>query len=178
MDIKEVASIIGVVGALFGAVRWSYLYIDKKFLEPIKKNTERVKDLDDDGEKIQHNSSRINYVDKKLDCIIYLFPLPMFVTDSNGLCTLANEEICDLFGSNENEMKGFGWLNFIHPDDRQKALAAWESVVKNYGMDVKLSYRVVHGDTSEIIFCTYHALISRDGDFKVIVSVGKVIESK
>lgn len=56
-------------------------------------------------------------------------PMGMFVTDEAGACTYANvafERISGLIGS---AIRGDGWQNALHPDDRDRVVAAWRSAI-------------------------------------------------
>lgn len=56
-------------------------------------------------------------------------PMGMFVTDEAGACTYANvafERISGLIGS---AIRGDGWQNALHPDDRDRVVAAWRTAI-------------------------------------------------
>lgn len=56
-------------------------------------------------------------------------PMGMFVTDEAGACTYANlafERISGLIGP---ALRGDGWQNALHPDDRDRVVAAWRAAL-------------------------------------------------
>ena len=54
-------------------------------------------------------------------------PVMIWVTDPAGACNYVNERWCDFTGTPPEESFGFGWLDSVHPDDREKAGSAFRS---------------------------------------------------
>lgn len=75
----------------------------------------------------------------------YLFTTsesPIFETDNEGHYLFANKAFQKLIGRNMEELKGFGWLNIIHPDDRVKVKTELESAIDDR-RNFELTYRIV-----------------------------------
>lgn len=75
----------------------------------------------------------------------YLFSTsdsPIFETDNEGHYLFANKAFQKLIGRNMEELKGFGWLNIIHPDDRNKVKTELESAIGDR-RNFELTYRIV-----------------------------------
>lgn len=170
METKDIVAILGIVASITTGVIWCWKYLIKPSINFVKK----VDTLSSEVEKLEFIESRITYVDRKADGIIHLSDHAMFVCDGEGLCILANVAVCELFGASENQMKGYGWLNFLHPDDRKMASEVWKESMQTGSTDIKARYRIIHGHTEEEIEAVYHAIISRDEESKVIISIGRV----
>jgi PAS domain S-box-containing protein len=54
-----------------------------------------------------------------------LAPVGIFQTDAKGDCLYVNERWSELAGLTGEEALGRGWLNAIHPDDRERVTAQW-----------------------------------------------------
>ena len=54
-------------------------------------------------------------------------PVMIWVTDPTGACSYVNERWCDFTGTPPEESFDFGWLDSVHPDDREKAGSAFRS---------------------------------------------------
>ena len=74
-------------------------------------------------------------------------PVMMWVTDADGSCTYLNRAWYDFTGQSEGAAHGMGWLDAVHPDDRDwsgevflRANAAREAF--------RLEYRLRHADGS------------------------------
>lgn len=52
-------------------------------------------------------------------------PVMMWVTDPDGACTYLNRVWYEFTGQSEEEVRGFGWLDTTHPDDRAAAEQAF-----------------------------------------------------
>ncbi len=54
-------------------------------------------------------------------------PVMIWVTDPAGACTYVNERWCHFTGTSPEHSFGLGWLDSVHPDDREKAGSAFLS---------------------------------------------------
>lgn len=48
-------------------------------------------------------------------------PLMMWVTNARGYCTYLNRSWYEFTGQSEAQAEGFGWLDAVHPDDKQRS---------------------------------------------------------
>ena len=55
----------------------------------------------------------------------------VYVTDTAGRCTWANDYLCDAFGIDSSDMRGFGWLSAILENERFRVHQVWSSAVEN-----------------------------------------------
>lgn len=168
MHLKDWGAIGGLFTAFFGGCIWIY----KKLVKPAIKFFKRFDDIE---KTVVTLPGRISHVDKKIDGAIHLSHEAMFVCNKDGLCVLANEALCELFGATPGQMSGRGWGNFIVQEDRERAWKNWEYNMGSGVEDIKDTYRIEHGRSKEIITITYHAIVSRNenDDSQIIVSVGK-----
>lgn len=49
-----------------------------------------------------------------------------FETDAEGANTYVNLTFARWLGVGKNELMGWGWVNFVHPDDRIRVRAEWD----------------------------------------------------
>jgi PAS domain-containing protein len=59
----------------------------------------------------------------------------------DGTCEWANDYLCDTFGLDSKEMKGFGWLSAISRDDRERVYETWMYSVQ-HGIPYDESYTI------------------------------------
>ncbi|MBP6335123.1 MAG: PAS domain S-box protein [Bacteroidia bacterium] len=76
-------------------------------------------------------------------------PVGIFRTDSEGRCQYINEKWSQLAGFSANEALGNGWVNAIHPDDRELVLKEWLASVTEE-RDFKLEYRFFTPDKKTV----------------------------
>ena len=68
-------------------------------------------------------------------------PVGIFQTDAAGNCLFINQQGLELMGASQAEVLGRGWANSIHPDDRARVFAAWDSTVvinHQFGLEYRL----------------------------------------
>ncbi len=67
-------------------------------------------------------------------------PIGIFQSDAHGHFVYVNERWCEIAGMTAEESAGEGWSKGIHPDDRERLLAAWDQTVRSGGK-FALEYR-------------------------------------
>ncbi len=63
--------------------------------------------------------------------ITQVAPVGIFHTDAEGNCSYVNERWCEIAGMSAEQASGQGWVNAIHPHDRQAVFQAWFEAVQN-----------------------------------------------
>jgi diguanylate cyclase (GGDEF)-like protein/PAS domain S-box-containing protein len=76
-------------------------------------------------------------------------PVGIFITDAEGRRLYVNPRWCEIAGLSMEEALGDGWQNAIHPDDRQRCIAAWRNAVANNHPFVS-EYRFLHKDGTNL----------------------------
>lgn len=67
-------------------------------------------------------------------------PNGIYMTDLDGKCVYVNDKWCEMAGISFEEAMGDGWMNGIHPDDREKLISNWKKFVKkevSWGFDYR-----------------------------------------
>ncbi len=99
---------------------------------------------------------------------------PMFWNDVAGYASAINSALIDLYGAkSEAQMLGHGWLNFVAPEDRERAMAEWNEAVNNND-EIISTFHVINGITKEKFEVTYRAIFERDNG--VIVTICGTVE--
>ncbi len=84
---------------------------------------------------------------RNLRALIAAIPQIVWICDADGRVRFFNERWYDYTGQREDEAVGDGWIDVLHPDDRERALAAWESSVRS-GQPYEIEYRLRAEDGS------------------------------
>ncbi len=73
--------------------------------------------------------------------------LPQLVWTSSpeGVCDYLSQRWVDYTGIPEAEQLGYGWLEQVHPDDRERTIATWVAAVER-GADAHVEFRVRRHD--------------------------------
>ncbi|MEB3282584.1 MAG: PAS domain S-box protein [Lyngbya sp.] len=72
-------------------------------------------------------------------------PVGIFRRDAEGNCLYVNERWCQIAGLSPEQALGQGWIQALHPDDRNKVFQAWEQVMRDR-CSFQLEYRFKRAD--------------------------------
>jgi PAS domain S-box-containing protein len=72
-------------------------------------------------------------------------PVIMWLTEPAGACVYLNKRWRDLTGQSEAEALGYGWLDAIHPGDREMSAEIFNAAVAERG-EFRIEYRVRAAD--------------------------------
>ncbi|MBD3561484.1 PAS domain S-box protein, partial [Planktothrix sp. FACHB-1355] len=78
-------------------------------------------------------------------------PVGIFMTDMQGQCIYTNPRYQAIFGCTFDEALGEGWVQFIHPEDREEVTARWLKAVSQK-QEFSGEIRCIHKDET-IRFC-------------------------
>ncbi|MEB3886101.1 PAS domain S-box protein [Lyngbya sp. CCY1209] len=101
-------------------------------------------------------------------------PVGIFRTDARGECVYINEHGCDLLGLPAVDILGRGWIQAIHPEDRDGVIGEWMETLADY-RPFQSEYRFRHPDGREVwVFA--RAVPDRDDFDEVVGFVGTLTD--
>jgi PAS domain S-box-containing protein len=71
--------------------------------------------------------------EEKFRILNTLAPAGIYLTDPEGNCLFTNPRWNEMAGLSSQEALGKGWLNGLHPEDRDIVFSNWEKMVKSEG---------------------------------------------
>jgi PAS domain S-box-containing protein len=113
-------------------------------ITPISDPTGKVIMLIAEGHDINQQKQTENSLresETRFRTLVATAPVGIFQTDAAGNCLFINQQGLELMGASQSEVLGRGWTNSIHPDDRARVFAAWESTVvvnQRFGLEYRL----------------------------------------
>jgi PAS domain S-box-containing protein len=69
-------------------------------------------------------------------------PVGIFHTDANGYTTYVNPRWCQISGMSSEDALGNGWLNAVHPEDKEALVMGWHEATKVQDLSVS-EYRFI-----------------------------------
>ncbi len=73
-------------------------------------------------------------------------PLMMWMCAADGSVTFFNKTWCEYTELSMKDSLGDGWERAVHPDDRPRAMAAWQEAIQTrHKYEIELRYRMVNG---------------------------------
>jgi PAS domain S-box-containing protein len=89
-------------------------------------------------------------------------PLGMFLADNAGACVQSNPAFERITGLSKTEVLGNGWQSTLHPDDREKVLAAWSRAIGS-GASFASVHRFAHR-SGKVVWASMKSARMSDGD--------------
>ena len=88
-------------------------------------------------------------------------PVGIFLSDERGGCMFVNDEWTRMSGLSLEHAQGEGWVQAVHPDDRQRVLTGWHDAVAS-GTASTTEFRFLRPDGS-IVWVHGSAVLIEDG---------------
>jgi PAS domain S-box-containing protein len=97
-------------------------------------------------------------------------PELIWISDADGNLNYFNDSVFRFSGLTYDEIVNNGWLQIIHPDDRDENMMRWNHSIKT-GEDFVFEHRLVRRD-SEFRWHLSRAVPQRDGDGRIHLWIG------
>lgn len=101
-------------------------------------------------------------------------PVGIFRTDPDGACLFVNERWCQLAGIDPIAAAGTGWVQAIHPADRDRVLDEWQAAIAE-SREFHIEYRFRRPDGS-VVWLSGSAMPYPDAHGRVGGRVGTVVD--
>ncbi len=128
------------------------------------KETDELRRLRDELEVAEARATRL----------FNLTPVGVFLTDEKGSTTYVNRMWCELTGFSADAALGFGWLDAIHPEDRDRLRANWEAASRRHDASGE-EYRMLRPDGS-VIRVIGQANPETNPEGRVVGYVGTIVD--
>ena len=103
-----------------------------------------------------------------------LAPIAIYRTDNKGNCMYVNEKWSEISGIPLYDALGNGWVNGVHPEDRDIVFEEWKKIIKEK-KEWSFEYRFQHVKTKEE-FWVYDVATAIYDDEKIIGYIGSFID--
>jgi diguanylate cyclase (GGDEF)-like protein/PAS domain S-box-containing protein len=96
---------------------------------------------------LQDSIDTLRRIDERFRAMVDGAPIMIWVTDATGKSTMFNRMWTTTTGQKESDALGFGWLDVIHPEDRDRVVSNFEAA-DDKRLPVKVEYRLRRQDGS------------------------------
>lgn len=125
---------------------FSELHRKAKQLEALNREleqrvAERTEELERRATTLQQLNSELARKNQELDAIVRTAPDIIFSRQTDGSRDYISDRFYEYTGAELESAKGFGWLDFVQEDDREKTMALWTHSVKS-GENYEAEYRI------------------------------------
>jgi PAS domain S-box-containing protein len=102
-------------------------------------------------------------------------PVGIAQSDAEGRTFFVNPKWCEIAGAQPAEVMGYGWKNFLHPDDGQKLIDAWQAAMEAGQPFFSAEFRFLHKDGS-VRWCISSATLLKDAQGTPIGQIGSIVD--
>lgn len=110
----------------------------------IKKQTEELKQQ---AIELKAINEELRQSEERFRLLSACSPVGIFFTDTEGHCTYTNPRCQAICGFNPEENNGEIWLQFIHPEDKERVIADWSAYTYE-GQEYSDEFRLAKPDNS------------------------------
>ena len=128
--------------------------------------SERTEELTRKAELLLQLNTELEGRNKELDAIVQTAPDIIFSRRADGLRDYISDRFYDYTGAAPGSANGFGWLDYVHDDDKEQAMAHWMRCVES-GANYESEYRMRSEDGAYRWFRA-RALPIRDDAGKIV----------
>src|SRR5579862_1373670 len=102
---------------------------------------DRTEELAAKAELLQQVNTELVRKNRELDAIVHTAPDIIFSRQADGSRDYISDRFYDYTGAAPGSAQGFGWIDYVHPDDKEKAVADWVRCVEA-GTNYEAEYRL------------------------------------
>src|SRR5579864_3010579 len=106
---------------------------------------ERTQELERKAVALEHLNNSLAQRNQELDAIVHTAPDIIFSRQADGARDYISGRFYDYTGAPAGSAVGFGWMEYLHPDDKESSLAHWLRCVQS-GEDYESEYRLRRSD--------------------------------
>ena len=102
---------------------------------------ERTDELAHKAELLLRLNVELVEKNQELDAIVHTAPDIIFSRKADGSRDYISDRFYEFTGADPGSANGFGWLDYVHPEDKQKAMADWLLCIES-GANYEAEYRM------------------------------------
>jgi PAS domain S-box-containing protein len=106
---------------------------------------ERTEELDRKAATLQKVNTELQLKNQELDAILQTAPDIIFSRLEDGSRDYISDRFYEYTGAPAGSANGFGWLHYVHPEDRGRSMAEWTFCVRS-GDNYESEYRMLGKD--------------------------------
>src|SRR5437588_5194088 len=91
---------------------------------------ERTRELENKALALEHLNAQLNQKNEQLDAILQTAPDIIFSSRGDGTRDFLSASFFEYTGAPADSAMGFGWMNYVCPEDRENIKAHWERCVQ------------------------------------------------
>ncbi len=110
-------------------------------IELERRVAERTEELDRRATALQRLNIELARKNQELDAIMHTAPDIIFSRREDGARDYISDRFYEYTGAPAGSANGFGWLDYVHPEDKERSMAQWMHSVQS-GENYESEYRL------------------------------------
>ncbi len=124
--------------------------------------------------KRERTHRQLRESEEKYQNLASVSPVGIFRTDVGGRTTYVNPMWCEISGLDAGAALGDGWLQAVHPSDRELLRQGWEDAARAH-LPSMADYRFLHAD-GKVVWVMGRATLEKDSAGQVTGYVGTITD--
>jgi PAS domain S-box-containing protein len=126
----------------------------------------------DDVTERKKAKQKLKLSEKKFRRLTESSPIGIFQTNKKGDCIYVNKRWCEFAGFSSEEALGKGWVNAIHPEDKERVFEEWYKATK-LNKEFELDYRF-QAPNGKVTWVSGHAISFTNDTDEIIGFLGTI----
>ena len=131
-----------------------------------KRVAQRTEELEHKALALQRLNLELAQKNQELDAIVQTAPDIIFSRNADGARDYISARFYEYTGALTESAVGYGWLDYVHPDDKDQSLARWMECVQS-GQHYECDYRL-RGADSQYRWFRARAVPVRDTEGQIV----------
>jgi PAS domain S-box-containing protein len=127
---------------------------------------QRTEELEQRAQMLEQLNSELARKHQELDAIVHTAPDIIFSRRADGARDYISDRFYEYTGAPEGSASGFGWLDFVHREDREQSMSQWVRCAQS-GDNYESEYRL-RGRDGIFRWFRARAVPIRDHDGKIV----------
>ena len=141
LSVPIVPEVLRAKVRVFAELHRKKLQLERLNDELEKRVADRTLELEQKALMLQQLNSDLAQKNQELDAIVQTAPDIIFSRQANGARDYISSRFYEYTGAVPGSAIGFGWMEYLHPDDKERSLAHWVRCVQS-GEDYESEYRI------------------------------------
>ena len=141
LSVPIVPEVLRAKVKVFAELHRKKMQLERLNTELEKRVADRTQELEQKALALLQLNSDLSSRNQELDAIVHTAPDIIFSRQADGTRDYISNRFYDYTGAAPDSAVGLGWLEYVHPDDKERSWAHWMRCVKS-GEAYESEYRI------------------------------------
>src|SRR5579862_5654600 len=145
LSVPIVPEVLRAKVRVFAELHRKKLQLERLNNELEQRVADRTLELEQKARALEQLNGDLAQRNQELDAIVQTAPDIIFSRQADGTRDYISSRFYEYTGASAGTAVGFGWLEYVHPDDKNRSLAEWLRCVES-GKGYESEYRIRNAD--------------------------------